>query len=496
MNKMEEPLAREAVSPSQETPSLLPAPRLGLRERIFLAAACVSAGAYFFLHPFLTGTRHWHMPGIGLTVTQWLIVAVALAAARRGKRLRLKGRAGGVFLLAVSLGLGACYGVFANDSLRLMNLPVTLLTGALALFSLTGCLEENPLTAQGLCGGARLVLPACFRNWGVLFRALAARKYQKEKGKLSGLGMGLFWSVPAAVIALALLASADGVFENLLGRGLRSVEGIDGAFFLRLALTLLGTMLLFSFLYTTGRDTPIQTEKREKSANPVTFATVLAALAAIYALFVYVQFRYLFGGAETVRLAGGYAEYARSGFFQLVILSILTLALILPALILCARSKAVRSLCGILAALTIVIDISAFFRMQKYISAYGLTLLRVVTLWGIAMILLALLAVIVKCFSPALRVCPLLTTVALASWLALNCSNVDLRIAQYQVTVHAREQTPDLAYLCSLSPDVLPALEQIQDPSQRREAQKKAREAFLLARPQSYDWSLSWLKID
>ena len=35
----------------------------------------------------------------------------------------------------------------------------------------------------------------------------------------------------------------------------------------------------------------------------------------VYAVFCYIQVRYLFGGIETALLQGGYAQYARSGFF-------------------------------------------------------------------------------------------------------------------------------------------------------------------------------------
>ena len=94
-------------------------------------------------------------------------------------------------------------------------------------------------------------------------------------------------------------------------------------------------------------------------------------------------------------------------------MALLTLCLILPSLILCREDKPLRILCAIVAILTIIIDISAFYRMYLYIGAYGLTTLRIVTLWGIGMILLALLAAIVKSIRPDVKICPILAVVVL-----------------------------------------------------------------------------------
>ena len=63
--------------------------------------------------------------------------------------------------------------------------------------------------------------------------------------------------------------------------------------------------------------------------------------------------------------------------------------------------------------------------MRLYIQAYGLSVLRVATLWGMLMILCALIACLLKCLVPSARVCPALTVLALCTWTALNFGNVD-----------------------------------------------------------------------
>ena len=68
-----------------------------------------------------------------------------------------------------------------------------------------------------------------------------------------------------------------------------------------------------------------------------------------------------------------------------------------------------------------------------YIEAYGLSVLRVVTLWGMGMILAAFLAALIKCAKPSIRVCAFLTALTLGTWLLLNAANVDKIIADYHV---------------------------------------------------------------
>ena len=57
---------------------------------------------------------------------------------------------------------------------------------------------------------------------------------------------------------------------------------------------------------------------------------MLGLTDALFAAFVTIQAAYLFGGRDTLARSGmTYAEYARRGFFELVAVAVLTLALVL-----------------------------------------------------------------------------------------------------------------------------------------------------------------------
>ena len=115
--------------------------------------------------------------------------------------------------------------------------------------------------------------------------------------------------------------------------------------------------------------------------------TVLAVLDVLYAFFLAVQCAALFGGADYLAQVGiSYASYARSGFFQLVAVAAVNLACLLACLALCKGEgrglRMVQVLGTLLVAASGVLLVSALWRMNLYVGAYGLSFKRVLTYWG------------------------------------------------------------------------------------------------------------------
>ena len=258
-------------------------------------------------------------------------------------------------------------------------------------------------------------------------------------------------------------------------------------------------MMLFSFLYGLMRPPRDLAIPKDYAVRPVVFLIPLGGLVIVYALFTYIQIRYLFMGYEVAAMQGGYAAYARSGFFQLTAVSVLSLAIVLPALTKCGASRGVRVLAASVLALVSVILFSAFFRMRLYILEYGLSLLRLLTLWVMLMILLALILGLVKCCRPDIRIFPILAASLLAGWVALNYLNVDAVVARYNVRAYNAGEIKklDTDYLMEeLSPDVIPALKKIDGLSDEEQAAlwNRARDVWEKHPPEAYNWSLSQLK--
>ena len=159
-----------------------------------------------------------------------------------------------------------------------------------------------------------------------------------------------------------------------------------------------------------------------------------------------------------------YSEYARRGFFQLLTVSLITLALILALDFLTdrqsVRSRAVFLLgAGLMIVMTIVILASAYFRMQLYELAYGFTTLRVYP--HIFMIWLAVLFAYFLIFLLANRTRYVATGVVITSLgfvVTMNLLNPDSFIVRQNIARYEAGETLDAAYLGTLSADAIPAL--------------------------------------
>jgi hypothetical protein len=121
-------------------------------------------------------------------------------------------------------------------------------------------------------------------------------------------------------------------------------------------------------------------------------ATILLVVDGLFAGFVVLQLAYLFGGRDTLALAGmTYAEYARRGFFDLVIVAALAgLLVVVLDLAVGVRSRVQLGGALLLLGLTAVVLVSAFLRLRLYQDAYGWTELRFVVLTAILWLAVAL----------------------------------------------------------------------------------------------------------
>lgn len=172
-----------------------------------------------------------------------------------------------------------------------------------------------------------------------------------------------------------------------------------------------------------------------EAAGPV---TVLAVLDVLYAFFLAVQCAALFGGADYLAQVGiSYASYARSGFFQLVAVAAVNLACLLACLALCKGEgrglRMVQVLGTLLVAASGVLLVSALWRMNLYVGAYGLSFKRVLTYWGMAVLAVLLAAALWKVWHRHFRWFRVLLSVGVAGWLLLNYANVDALVARYNI---------------------------------------------------------------
>ena len=394
------------------------------------------------------------VPGLGTTA----FVLGALAAECIYLRGKLRPTRSGLFLVICTVLLAVAAGLFPDYSVRMIDLMLlACLTPASAL-ALTG--RDFPALAVSVIPEtARLFVPNLFRHFLKPFQAL--RRREKGRNGFWIVILTLLLMVPVLAVILSLLAGADQVFESMLGDVGRFIKEtiLRGRFLWDWFKAAVLGLMLFSFLYSLARPAPEKESLLKSEAAPLPCLPYIAALAAlnvIYAVFAVIQFVFLFGGAETAAMQGGFAQYARQGFFQLAAVAGINLG----AALLCAApsgkgKKAVNVLVYVLIGLTAVILISALYRMCPYIGVYGLSLLRCGTLVIMAWIAVALIAVAVRTAKPGFRVFPVFVCAFLVLWLAMNYVNIDAVIARYNEAAYRRGDIAefDWDYIRDLGPD-------------------------------------------
>ena len=201
------------------------------------------------------------------------------------------------------------------------------------------------------------------------------------------------------------------------------------------------------------------------SLGAVEIGIMLGLLNLLFFWFVVVQIKYFFGGAAGMQAAGmSFAEYARSGFFELVTVSALVLPILLASHWLMRQEKNwhrhfFTTLAGLQIVLLFVIMYSAVSRMRLYQSEYGQTELRLYTT-----VFMGWLALVFVWFAmTVLRgqreqfACGALA-LAFTVLAGLHFLNPDAHIVRSNVAHARHERYFDAAYASGLSADAVPEL--------------------------------------
>ncbi|WP_246459140.1 DUF4153 domain-containing protein [Streptomyces himalayensis] len=379
----------------------------------------------------------------------------AQAAGRRPRPWTVAWAVGGLALLLV-------------PALRDADLPSFLaVVSALALGSLA---LHGSRTWPGVLLGPFGVFTSLLTgvSWG--WRGLRDR----TGGSRGNLGSVVGVAVVTAGLLLvfgALFASADAAFADVLGDLMPDVSVADGPW--RLLLLALGVVGALAAAHTAAA--PLHWDRIEvapgRARGRVEWALPLIVLNVLFAAFNAVQLAVLFGGYDAVLKKTGltYAAYARQGFWQLLIATLLTLLVIVFALRWAPRGTPgdrglVRGVLGTLCVLTLVVVASAVRRMDMYVEAYGLTRLRIsvvaVELWLGLVILLIMAAGVWG----ARRLPRVVAASAAAGVLAFGLLSPDGLIAERNVQRYEDTGKFDLEYARGLSADAVPALDQLEEP--------------------------------
>lgn len=385
------------------------------------------------------------------------------------------------FLVAVALVLGTLNCMTDSGVLLFFNKALLLLTlGVLVLqtwhdvsgWSIAAHLKGLFFLVIGII--SRLLTPFYDRGASKKLGRLRGDSHDngrsaEKKRILVCVSIGLVIALPLICILLMLLGSADIVFYNLVRNVLSfQIEIHVADFIYHAASAAFEAVVMFFASYALfcycNEKADIKTVddmavRKQKGFDTYIAVTISVLVCAIYLVFSGVQVFGLFMGRMKLPEGYTYAEYARSGFFQLVFVCLINVALVLCMLAYFETGRVLKAVLCIICGCTYIMELSALFRLLMYIRMYHLTFARVLALWGIAVIALVMGGVMCCIFCPKFKLFSYALVTVSICWIAFSAAHPDYWIAKYNLAMSETCTNVDTYYIKNrLSLDAAPAL--------------------------------------
>jgi len=426
----------------------------------------------FMLYGIITGIVFdifFYNKTLGISYPLFIIFLLMLVIVEFGKNLKLLKKTAWLFTLPILI-LSLTFFIYSNPVLKILNyllIPLLMLMFIILLVKINKSDWSNIRFVGDIA--KRIFVPVRFIHRP--FTGLAETETNSKGGTgktanrtLLKILTGILISVPILALILWLLTSADLVFKDIFIN--IPVFTAFKHFLLIIAVSVYTACFAWALVKAINerKESAHGTKQRKLFLDPTVILTILILNHAVYGVFSYVQFAYLFGAISyNLPPAFTYAEYARRGFAELVVVTIINFAILVFSLTYVKKEAkkifaAVKvSLC-ILVVFTIVMLVSAFYRMTLYEKAYGFTYLRIFVQAFMVMLFFLFIVNIIYIWLPKLPIIKSYFAIALVVYMALNFANVDVIIAKNNITRYRSIKQMDLAYLKGLSWNAVPEI--------------------------------------
>lgn len=403
---------------------------------------------------------------IGLGIFAW-IFATALYALYLMHTSGLGLKKGSAFLLALMGLLGISTLLTANGWLIFCNKGGFCLL--LLYFLLTQTRDSDGWSIlEMLKGMAFAVFGAIGKIWTPFAEGYSwtYMHLQKQNGmrddeevkKRHMAWLGIIITIPVILFLGSLLMSADAVFSNMMGYFTFAwIPEIDVDVFGICCSFLFGLLASYCGMHYILESNGERVEAAQKKYPAVIAQIVTTAVLVLYVWFCLVQIIYLFGGFGALPEGMTYAQYARTGFFQLLFVCILNVFLVLSVKRFFETVSYLRYVLLGICLCSYVMTASSAYRMILYVQAYHLTVLRVVVLVALGTIAVLLAGVTASVFNEKFRILPYFVAVISIVYTLFSFANAERFVVQYDLA-HMTEDNADgiFDYMSRLSLDALP----------------------------------------
>jgi hypothetical protein len=423
---------------------------------------------------------------LGISYPVFVVLILLIFTASFWGSLKKLNNAAWSFTVPVFL-LTATFLIYSNQILKILNyliVPFLLIM----LSALVMGVNKSDWSDIRFIGDMikRVFVPFGFihKSFVTLFRINVREGGEGRSRILPKVLLGVLIAIPVLAVIIWLLSSADIIFKDIFID--IQFSKIIKHFLVIVSVFTYAASFLWSLLKAF--------DEKEKSTygkikwklffDPVILLTILVLINIIYGVFSVIQFTYLFGGSSFVLPSSyTYAEYARRGFFELVVVSIINFGILLFGIVFVKKENrkiftAVRIFLTLLVIFTFVLLISAFYRMLLYEQAYGFTYLRVFVQAFMIMLFFLFIVNIIYIWYQKMPIIKSYFIISLAVYIIMNFANVDMIIAKNNINRYYETGQIDMAYLEGLSYDAVPEMQKFlesvkdsQDPGEKQIAE-------------------------
>ena len=318
--------------------------------------------------------------------------------------------------------------------------------------------------------------------------------FSKENGDKKNFGkalVGFIFAVPVLLIIVPILIASDdafsgmmkGIFENTFSTLLKAIFGV------------LISLIIISYGFSLKNDKVAKPKQANfKGIDNVYLISFLSAIGLIYVMYLFSQLAYFFSAFKGFLPDGKitYAQYARKGFFEMCVIAVINIIIVSIAMLISKKKNGnicigIKFLATFFGGFTLIIISTAISKMVLYISAYGMTVLRLTTSAFMLFLAIVFIGLILKIYLRKINIIKTALITAGCIVFILGALNVNSVCAQYNYYSYkaGKLETIDVNALYELGDEGIPYVIKL-TVSDDEDVRSSAR--FYIARAYIYDY--------
>ena len=272
-----------------------------------------------------------------------------------------------------------------------------------------------------------------------------------------------------ALIVIGLLCSADNEFAKIFSTIFKDINIFNVSELTGRIIIIIIVFFYFAgfFMNMLDKENGLKEfekdEKTEKKES-YTIRMMITVLNLVYLVFCFTQIKVLFT-EQNIK----YSEFARKGFFQLMIVSLINIVMILKANNKNLKEtekqeKYKKTMCIVMVIFTLIIIISAFARMTLYQQNYGYTRLRILVDYTLITEIILLIPTIIYILKNKIDLIKTYFVIIITMYCLVNFINIDKIIMKNNFNRYKETGYIDLNYLMEMNnSDLIEQLLELKD---------------------------------